>query len=235
MYNISSSMIKDNIQKVRQLIQETCRASGRDQAQVSIICVTKGRSIPEIEEAVSCGLTDIGENKLQETLLKYDLLKPPAQGPSPLRWHMIGHLQSNKVKEAVRIFDLIHSVDSLGLARQINGHAARIGKVQGLLLEVKTSPEESKYGFSPADIPAIKKELSALANISLRGLMTIAPLGAKGAQAREYFSVLRKLRDEVDPGWLLSMGMSEDFQAAVLEGADMVRLGRIIFEGQING
>ena len=221
-------MIKENIFKVRQSILEACQQTGRDPARVSIVCVTKGRSVQEIKEVVSLGLLQIGENRIQEVLLKYDVLR---SGPEAITWHMIGHLQSNKVKEAVRIFDLIHSVDSLGLAKEIDKQACHIAKVQDILLEVKTSPEESKSGFSPTDIPAVNKELALFSNIKVRGLMTIAPLIADGQNARPYFAVLRKLRDEVDPGWLLSMGMSDDFQAAILEGADIIRLGRVIFEG----
>jgi len=231
MYNISSSMIKENILKVRQSILEACQQTGRDPAQVSIVCVTKSRGIPEINEALSSGLLNIGENKVQEALLKYDALRPGRVEIAPITWHMIGHLQSNKAKEAVRIFNLIHSVDSLGLAKEIDKQARRIAKVQEILLEVKTSPEESKSGFSPTDIPAVNKELALFSNIKVRGLMTIAPLIADGQNARPYFAALRKLRDEVDPGWLLSMGMSDDFQAAILEGADIIRLGRVIFEG----
>jgi len=224
-------MIKENILKVRQSILEACQRIGRDPAQINIVCVTKGRGIPEINEALSSGLLNIGENRIQEALLKYDALRPGPEKVAPLTWHMIGHLQSNKVKEAVRIFNLIHSVDSLGLAKEIDKQARRIAKVQEILLEVKTSPEESKFGFNPTEIPAVNKELALLSNIKVRGLMTIAPLIAAGQNARPYFAVLRKLRDEVDPGWLLSMGMSDDFQAAIIEGADIVRLGRVIFEG----
>lgn len=224
-------MIKENILKVRQFIEGACREIGRDPAQVDIVCVTKGRSIQEIKEACLSGLRSIGENRIQEALLKYNVLKSGLEGSTAVTWHMIGHLQSNKVKEAVRLFDLIHSVDSLGLAKEIDKQAGKIRKIQDVLLEVKTSPEETKFGFNAREIPAIKKELAGFANIKVRGLMTIAPQGAQAFMARPYFAVLKKLREDLEPAWLLSMGMSDDFQAAILEGADMIRLGRVIFEG----
>jgi len=144
---------------------------------------------------------------------------------------MIGHLQSNKVKEALKIFDLIHSVDTVSLAQEINKQAARADKIQDVLLEVKTSPEATKFGFSPQALSAACAEIMKLKNIKIKGLMTIAPVVSNAKAAAAYFSSLRQLRDKLNPGWLLSMGMSDDFEVAIEEGADIIRLGRVIFEG----
>ena len=151
---------------------------------------------------------------------------------------MVGHLQTNKVREAVAIFDLIHSVDSLRLAEEINKQAARINKVQDILIEVKTSPEATKYGLMPQDAPAFVKDASGLRNLKVKGLMTIAPLADNPQQSRSYFKALREIFDYINglsaPSQrlsILSMGMSEDFEVAIEEGSNMVRIGRAIFEG----
>ncbi|MCK9572084.1 MAG: YggS family pyridoxal phosphate-dependent enzyme [Candidatus Omnitrophica bacterium] len=222
-------MIRENILRVKERIIDTCRQCARDPSLIKIVCVSKARSVEQIREAVACGLLDLGENKIQEAILKYS--DQSLAVIDQLIWHMIGHLQSNKAKEAVKIFDLIHSVDSLKLVREIDKQAEKIGKLQELLLEVKTSPEETKSGFSIQEIPALTKELNNFSNIKVRGLMTIAPLQAEGIKARPYFAALRQLRDDLNPGWLLSMGMSDDFTAAIIEGADILRLGRVIFDG----
>jgi PLP dependent protein len=217
-------MIKENIQRVRQSILETCSQAQLDPDKIRIVCVTKGRSIQEISEALSSGLSQLGENRLQEALQKYKLL-PQAQ------WQMVGHLQSNKVKDALKIFSLIHSVDSLELAREIDKQALKINKVQDVLLEVKTSPEASKFGIMPEELEGVCAEVLKLKNLEVKGLMTIAPWVDHPDKARPYFSKLRQLRDRLNPAWLLSMGMSDDFEAAIQEGTDMISLGRKIFEG----
>ncbi|MCG2713709.1 MAG: YggS family pyridoxal phosphate-dependent enzyme, partial [Candidatus Omnitrophica bacterium] len=132
----------------------------------------------------------------------------------------------------VKIFDLIHSVDSIGLAKEINKQADRIGKVQDILLEVKTSGEDSKFGFTPEKMPEAYDSISKLNNIKVRGLMTIAPLTQNPAEARPYFAALRQIRDSLDSSWVLSMGMSDDFEIAIEEGADILRIGRAIFSRQ---
>ena len=136
-----------------------------------------------------------------------------------------------KVKKAVEIFELIHSVDSLDLAREIDRQAAKINKIQDILLEIKTSQEKSKFGLGVQDLPIAVSEMEKLKQVRIKGLMTIAPLGSSGELARPYFSQLRELRDKLNPDWLLSMGMSDDFEAAIAEGADIIRVGRLIFEG----
>jgi hypothetical protein len=215
-------MIKDNVFEVRERIASACFRAGREPASVKLIAVSKNRSTEEIKEAIECGITDFGENRLQEALLKYNAV--------PARWHMVGHLQTNKVKEAVKIFDLIQSVDSLRLAQEISKEALKINKVQEILLEVKISPEATKSGLKPEETPGVIKEVSALKNIKISGLMAIAPIVKIPEQARPYFRILRNLRDQVDSKLILSMGMSDDFEAGIEEGSDMVRIGRAIFE-----
>jgi hypothetical protein len=215
-------MIKENVQKVFRRIADTCARIDVLPERIGIVCVSKGRTEREIASAVDAGLGCMGENKVQEASRKYGIFPG-------VRWQMIGHLQSNKVKEALKIFDLIHSVDSVDLAREIDKQALKLGKVQDVFLEVKTSPEESKFGFGPRDLDASFDQIRKFGNIKVGGLMTIAPcLG----DPRPYFARLRELRDRLDPSWHLSMGMSDDFEAAIEEGADIVRLGRIIFEGE---
>jgi pyridoxal phosphate enzyme (YggS family) len=215
-------MIKDNIARVKTRIGAACARINADPAGIRIVCVSKGRPVESIREAVEAGLTCLGENRVQEAREKYGQV-PGAE------WQMIGHLQTNKVKDAVNIFSLIHSVDSVGLAQEIDRRARNIGKLQDILIEVKTSPEATKYGVEPGVLAGMCKEVARLDNLKVKGLMTIAPLTAKAEDARKYFSRLRQLRDGLDPSWLLSMGMSDDFEVAIEEGADMVRLGRVIF------
>jgi PLP dependent protein len=227
-------MIKDNIIKVRQRIALACARIDQDPGRITLIAVTKGRTVGDIEEAVREGITDIGENRVQEAAFKYNELRQPQAGPPPaeaFKWHMIGHLQTNKVKEAVKIFDLIQSVDSQRLAQEIDKQAAKINKVQDILLEIKTSPEESKSGLKSGDVEEAIKEAGKLKNINIKGLMTIAPAVDNPEKARPYFRMLRQLRDKTNKPFILSMGMTDDFEAAIEEGATMVRIGRAIFEG----
>ncbi|MFA4854269.1 MAG: YggS family pyridoxal phosphate-dependent enzyme [Candidatus Omnitrophota bacterium] len=224
-------MINENIQKLRERIDAVCAKIKRNPEEITLVCVAKGRSLAEIEEAVGSGIKDIGENRVQEALLKYSGM--PQTKREMLKWHMVGHLQSNKAKDAVGIFDLIHSMDSIGLAQEINKQAAKINKVQDVLLEVKTSPESTKFGFSPEAISDACAQMLKFNNIKVRGLMTIAPLGDNPQAARPYFAELRKLRDSLNPEWLLSMGMSDDFEVAIEEGADIIRIGRAIFHKNV--
>ena len=217
-------MIKENIERIKQRIAASCARIKVDPVKITIIYVTKGRSVGQIAEIISLGFKDIGENRVQEALEKHRQI-------SGAKWHMIGHLQSNKVKEAIKIFDLIHSVDSIDLAKEINKQAIRLNKIQDILLEVKTSAEVTKFGFSPDKIKDASVEIYKLSNVRIKGLMTIAPFMANAQDARPYFSGIRHLRDKLNPGWFLSMGMSDDFEVAIEEGADIIRLGRAIFEG----
>jgi len=217
-------MIKENIDEVRRQIAEVCARIKVDPDRITVVCVTKGRLVSQIQEAVSLGLRDIGENRVQEALEKYQQI-------SDVKWHMVGHLQSNKVRDALKIFDLIHSVDSVNLAWEINQQALKINKIQDILLEVKTSSEVSKFGFKPELLDKACEEIVKFPQVKIKGLMTIAPELKDSNEARPYFSKLRQWRDKLNPEWLLSMGMSGDFQVAVEEGADIIRLGRAIFEG----
>jgi pyridoxal phosphate enzyme (YggS family) len=229
-------MIKDNIARIRDRVSSICKDIKRKPEEVIIVAVSKGRTVEEIKEAIGAGITDIGENKVQEALLKYKQLQTPNSDLPTIRWHMVGHLQTNKVKEAVKIFDLIHSVDSIRLIREIDRQAAKINKVQDILLEIKTSPEATKFGINPQEAVTVIKESVKLNNIRIKGLMTIAPIVSNPEQARPYFRILRELRDKIYELRftnydlrILSMGMTDDFPVAIEEGANILRLGRAIF------
>ncbi|MDD5409764.1 MAG: YggS family pyridoxal phosphate-dependent enzyme [Candidatus Omnitrophica bacterium] len=215
-------MIKENILRVRERIASVCARIKADPQKITLVCVTKGRPVEQVLEAVNSGIRYLGENRVQEAKDKY------GQVPA-VEWQMVGHLQLNKVKDALKIFGLIHSVDSVELAREINKYAVKINKIQDILLEVKTSPEDTKFGFKPEALLDAYKEILSLANLRVKGLMTIAPAVDKPEEARQYFSRLRDLRETLNPSWVLSMGMTDDFEVAIEEGADIIRLGRAIF------
>jgi pyridoxal phosphate enzyme (YggS family) len=205
-------------------------AAGNRAKDIKIIAVTKTVPPEKIKEAIEAGLTDFGENRVQEAL-------PKVKAFPQVNWHLIGHLQTNKVKEVMGKFKLIQSVDSERVVREIE----RRGTMDGgprikILIEVNTSGEESKYGVKPAELIPLLQLISGFGNISVAGLMTIAPIVADQEQARPYFAALRKLSLQVAQLHLpnvemkyLSMGMSDDFLAAIKEGANLVRLGRAIF------
>ncbi len=224
--------MKENLLKLKERIALACSRINKNPGFVTLVAVTKNRGVGEIRAALDCGILDIGENRVQETLPKYKELQSyqPANSAN-IRWHMVGHLQTNKVAQAVEIFDLIHSVDSLRLAEEIDKQAARINKVQGILIEVKTSPEATKDGVIPQDLAKFFKEVSGFKNLKIKGLMTIAPLVDNAQKARPYFKKLRELYDGISGLSVLSMGMSDDFEVALEEGSNMVRIGRAIFEG----
>jgi pyridoxal phosphate enzyme (YggS family) len=215
-------MIKENILKVKERIAAACARIKEPARKITLVCVTKGRSVEEILQAVSLGCGCLGENRVQEAKEKYRQI-PQAE------WQMVGHLQMNKVKDALKIFSLIHSVDSIELAQEINKQAVKINKIQDILLEVKTSPELTKIGFHPDLLPDVSKEILNLQNLRVKGLMTIAPVVDNAEKARQYFAKLKALRDKLNPSWHLSMGMTDDFELAIEEGADIIRLGRAIF------
>ncbi|MFA6357677.1 MAG: YggS family pyridoxal phosphate-dependent enzyme [Candidatus Omnitrophota bacterium] len=217
-------MIRENIESIKKRIAAACTRAKVDPGKITLVCVTKAHPVEQILEIISLGYKDIGENKVQEALEKHKQV-------SGAKWHMVGHLQSNKVKEAIKIFDLIHSVDSLGLAEEINKQAIKINKVQDILLEVKTSNEVSKFGIASDKVSEVSVEICKLSNVNLKGLMTIAPFSNNANEARPYFAQLKQLRDALNSGWFLSMGMSLDFEVAIEEGADIIRLGRAILEG----
>jgi hypothetical protein len=221
-------MIAENLAILRQKIEETCKRSGRNPDEVKLIAVSKYFGVDAIIEAKNCGLTDFGENRAQELTLKYEKL-----GDS-VTWHMIGTLQKNKVKYAVKAAELIHSVDSLELVDEINLRAEKIGKVQKILLEVKTSEEETKSGLETEnEILSLVKRCSELKSIELKGLMTMAPLTEDANIIRKSFRDLFNLKDRINnKGYNLtelSMGMTSDFEIAIEEGATMIRIGSAIF------
>ncbi|MFH0913570.1 MAG: YggS family pyridoxal phosphate-dependent enzyme [Candidatus Omnitrophota bacterium] len=229
-------MIKDNILKVKERISLICARINREVSSVSIVAVSKGRTPQQIKEVIEAGITDIGENKVQEALTKHRELSTGDWRLSTVKWHMVGHLQTNKVKDAVRIFDLIQSVDSLRLAETIDKEAAKIHKRQDVLMEIKTSPEATKFGLKPGEAIKVMEEIANLKNINIKGLMTIAPLVDSPEKARSYFKVLKDLKDKInarrtthDEIQILSMGMTDDFEIAIEEGSDILRLGRAIF------
>jgi pyridoxal phosphate enzyme (YggS family) len=198
---------------------------------VTLIAVTKTVDVDRIKVSIKAGVTDIGENKVQEALSKYSELKD-----FNLKWHLIGSLQTNKVKKAVQIFDLIHSVDTLKLAEVIDKESFNINKMQDVLLQVNVSKEETKSGFEIENLFEVLSELSKLKNIRVRGLMTIANNTQEEIQIRDCFKKLRNLKEEINNKaffenelTLLSMGMTNDYKIAISEGASMVRLGRAIF------
>ncbi|MDH4140302.1 MAG: YggS family pyridoxal phosphate-dependent enzyme [Coriobacteriia bacterium] len=201
---------------------------GRSADDVLVVAVTKHVGVPEIREAIACGIKDLGENRVQEFLSKYGLF-PDAQ------WHFIGTLQTNKVKDIVGRAHLIHSVDSLKLLRKIDAKAAEAGVVQRVLLQVNVSGEEVKHGFEPTEVHDALDETTHLENVEVRGLMTMAPFG-RAEDARWVFRELRGLAQSLGamrPDGVelleLSMGMSNDYRVAVEEGATIVRVGRAIF------
>ena len=221
-------MIAENLAHLRAKIEETCNRSDRKPDEVKLIAVSKYFGVDSIIEAKNCGLTDFGENRAQELTLKYEKLG------NDVTWHFIGTLQKNKVKYAVNSAELIHSVDSLELVQEINYRAEKIGKVQNILLEVKTSEEETKSGLETEnEILSLVKRCSELNNVGLKGFMTMAPLTEDANIIRKSFRDLRNLKDQINnKGYNLtelSMGMTSDFEIAIEEGATMIRIGSAIF------
>jgi len=206
--------------------------AGRRPEEVRLVAVTKTVGVEEIKQALDVGLRMFGENRVQEAKEKISNLKSEISN-AKIEWHMIGHLQSNKVRPAVQLFDLVHSVDSAGLAEEINKEAARIGKVQRVLIEVKLSEEATKSGISEPELSALIEKVAKLGNLKLEGLMTMPPFFDEPERARPYFKRLRELRDALaEKGFSLpelSMGMSGDFDVAIEEGATLVRVGTAIF------
>lgn len=226
------SFIAENLGSIRERIRRAALAAGRDPAGVRLVTVSKTFPSDMVREAIGAGADILGESRVQEAQQKIlDI------GPLPgVSWHLIGHLQSNKARVAAELFDLIHSVDSLHLAQEINAQAAKRAKVQRVLIEVNVAGEESKFGIDPRELPELIKALAPLKNIMVEGLMTIPPYSDDPAAGRPYFRRLRDLAAEIDalglPGIRmseLSMGMSDDFEVAVEEGATLVRVGTAIF------
>ncbi len=214
--------IRDNLERVRERIASACQRAGRSPDDVTLIGVTKTVGPEAVVEAYEAGLRDFGENRVQEAVAKIDTV---AQRCVEARWHMIGHLQKNKVKLAAGCFGIIHSVDSVRLGREIS---RRYESRVPVLLEVNVAQDAAKFGFAPEEVAAALKEIAVLPHLDVRGLMTIAPITTNPEETRPTFRRLRELRDDLALTEL-SMGMSGDFEVAIEEGATMVRVGTAIF------
>ena len=227
--------MKDKISRIQARIAKAAENCGRSPHEVKLVAVSKTKPVASIQQALDAGLDLFGENYIQEAREKVNAL-----AASPAQWHFIGHLQSNKAKYAVRLFDLIHSVDSEKLARELNKQAAKIGKIQPILLQINIARETSKSGTSKEEAVDLVTRISTLESLSLRGLMTMPPFFDNPEKARPYFRELRELREHIHgltiPGIAmdeLSMGMTGDFEAAIEEGATLVRIGTAIFGGRV--
>lgn len=221
-------MVAENVKNIRRRISSACLRAGRNPDEVLLVAVTKIFSAGMVKEVVDAGINDVGENFVQELCQKKDELRDER-----IRWHFIGHLQRNKVKEIASWIHLIHSVDSRRLAEEISKHAARAGRTMNILVEVNTSGEATKFGVAPENAPALVKELVRIPDICVSGLMTLGPFEPDPEDSRQAFRTLRQLRDRLQDDGIrlphLSMGMSNDFEVAVEEGATCVRLGTAIF------
>ena len=232
--------IADNLQSVRSRIEAACRRSGRRPEDVTLIAVSKRKPFSDILEACVSGAADFGENYVQELTQKIEQNNSPGVG-RPIRWHMIGHLQKNKVKYLIGRTALVHSVDSVPLAEQIEKEAAKRDQRMRILLEVNIAGEESKWGFAPDSVIRAAQDIAAFSHVRVLGLMTSAPITEEPEANRYYFRGLKNLAQELAakellsvtdpdfPGPVLSMGMTGDFEVAVEEGATMVRVGTAIF------
>ncbi len=220
--------VHENIRSVRKRIEEAAKRSRRDPDEITLVAVTKNHSVSEIQQVINSAVTNLGENRAQELLPKYEALG------DAVAWHFIGHLQRNKVKYIIPFVYLIQSVDSIALAREINKQSRELGKVQNILLEVNVSGEASKYGFSPEEVLFAVDELAQLKNVKIKGLMMMAPYINDTGLLRIYFAKMKELFDNLSkqqgPDFeMLSMGMTNDFEIAIEEGSTMVRVGTAIF------
>jgi len=218
----------DNLEAIQQRIRAACARAGRDAASVTLLAVSKTHPPETIREAVEAGQLLFGENKIQEAKAKIPSC------PGKARWQFIGHLQSNKVRDAVELFEMIQGVDSLAIAREISKRAEQAARTLPILLEVNVAGEGSKFGYKPELLLAELKELNALPRIEIHGLMAIPPFSPVAEKARPYFQKLRELKQQAEqalgaPLPQLSMGMSGDFEVAIEEGATLVRIGTALF------
>jgi pyridoxal phosphate enzyme (YggS family) len=223
--------LKQRLEQIEQRIRQAAESSNRDAASVRLVAVSKTIAADIVKEAIEAGVTILGENYVQEAREKFKALVQ-----YPVSWHFIGHLQSNKAKYAVRLFDLIHSVDSLKLARELDKQAAKFDKIQQILVQVNIGAENSKSGISTEEAPGLIAEIGQLKNIAVKGLMTMPPYFYQPQKVQPFFAALRELRDQIRDQSLpnvsldeLSMGMTGDFEVAIKEGATLVRIGTAIF------
>ena len=222
------SGIAERLEGIRKRMDAACVRAGRDPAGVSILAVSKTFGPGEVREAAECGLAVFGESRVQEARQKIPLC------PGHLQWHLVGHLQRNKVRDAMPLFAMVHSVDSWKLLETINGACQTLGRVMPVCLEVNVSGERSKFGLPPGEAPAVLEQCGSLVNVEIAGLMTIPPVTEDPQEARPFFRRLRELRDEWQGRYgmalrELSMGMSHDFEVAIEEGATWIRVGTLLF------
>ena len=229
---MTDTALLENIKNVYRKISSAAIRSGRNPFDVKLIAVTKTVGMDKIKEAIDLGLRIFGENRVQEAEQKITDCRLQIAN-CKLEWHMIGHLQKNKAKKAIQLFDLIHSLDSIELAKELNKYAERERKIQRALIEVKLSGEETKYGVVRENLMDLIESVSRMNNLKLEGLMTMPPFFDNPEMARPFFKGLRELRDNAEKSGYklleLSMGMTTDFEVAILEGATMVRIGTGIF------
>jgi len=221
-------MIADNLETVRSQIAQAAARAHRDEKEITLIAVSKTHGPETILQAIDAGQLVLGENRVQEARLKMPLL------PSRVQWHLIGHLQSNKIRQALPAFERLHGIDSVELARDIDRIAGELGLFPKLFLEINVAGESSKFGFNPETLRANMEELLTLKRVSIDGLMTIPPFDPDPEASRKYFAALRELRDRLADEFRaplpeLSMGMSGDYPVAIEEGATFVRVGTAIF------
>ena len=225
-----NDMIRENLEIVKQNMRDACKKSGRDPESVRLIAVSKTKPVEDVQKAYQCGCRDFGENKVQELVEKYEKM------PKDIRWHMIGHLQRNKVKYIVDKVYLIHSVDSVRLAEEISREAVKKQVTVSVLVEVNVAGEESKFGTTSQEAVSLVEEIAKLPGICVKGLMTIAPYVENAEENRLYFAKLKQIyvdiiHKNIDNVFMeeLSMGMTGDYEVAITEGATYVRIGTGIF------
>jgi pyridoxal phosphate enzyme (YggS family) len=220
--------LADNLNSIQQRIRTACDRCDREPNSITLLAVSKTHPPETIQAASELGLLVFGENKVQEAKAKIP------NCPGKLRWHFIGHLQSNKCRDAVELFSMIQSVDSLGIAQEINKRAGQVAKTMPVLLEVNVAGEASKFGYKPELMLAELNELNKLSRLEIHGLMAIPPFSPVAETSRPYFRALRELKERAEavlgaPLPVLSMGMSDDFEIAIEEGSTMVRVGTALF------
>ncbi len=220
--------IRENLKRINETIAKTALRIGRKPEEITVVAVTKTVTAHRIKEAIAAGVKVLGENYVQEAKMKIQEI-----GRGEVQWHLIGHLQTNKAKDAVRLFDCVQSVDSIKVAEALNRQAEAFGKVISCLIEVKLSPEESKFGVAKEDVYPLVMAIGQMRHLTLQGLMTMPPYSDDPESSRPYFATLRKIKEDLQREGIhikeLSMGMSSDFTVAIEEGATMVRLGTAIF------
>lgn len=223
-------MLKENLQQVEENIKKACKKSGRDRADVTLIAVSKTKPVEMLQTVYDCGVRDFGENKVQEMCDKMEVL------PGDIKWHMIGHLQTNKVKYIVGRTELIHSVDSVHLAAEIQKQAVKKDVIVPILIEVNIAEEESKFGIHKEDTIAMIRQIAEMDHLRIKGLMTIAPFVENAEDNRLYFREIKQLSVDIKNQNIdnvsmdvLSMGMTGDYEVAIEEGATLVRVGTGIF------